>query len=357
MITKSDHFQCGTVVAVVQSSEFFTTTFPRWSACSSRSMVVVSIRAAVGVALLSVAFPVILRIFLSPWTFVLVFPFLLFVSGAAGFWSYVVLAHYTSTARPSRSRRLLEASRPLAFSTPAAWQAVLTRSQWSLKSPQNLPPLYPDYPLVSATVNEILIMIVRDFVLTWYKELSTSPSFPTAVSESLHSSMDVLLKRMEGTDLASLIVRRILPKLTAHVDQFRYSETVLRGAGLERHLTQSEELDLLLASRYVSRGGSLHPAVDNLSTTFTRQAEENHLRGLVESTLPFLLPSNDAGSKAVRLVVREIVACSVLAPITDLLSDPDFWNRSIDQLVSFLRRFNHPYILHSIAFTLGWCCN
>ena len=298
-----------------------------------------SIRAAIGVALLSVAFPVILRVLLSPWTFVFVLPSLLVISGFIGFLSYVALAHYTSAARSSERRKLLEASRPLAFSTPAAWQAVLTRSQWSLKSPHNLPPLYPDYPLVSASVNEMLIMIVRDFVLTWYRELSASPSFPTAVSESLHSSIEILLKRIENTDLASLIVRRILPKLTAHVDQFRYSETVLRGAGLERHLTQSEELDLLLASRYVSQGGSLHPAVDNLSTTFTRQAEESHLKALVESALPLLLPPKDANSRAVRIVVREIVACTVLAPITDLLSDPDFWNRAIDQLVRLCTSF------------------
>ncbi|KAH8120047.1 PXA domain-containing protein [Phellopilus nigrolimitatus] len=167
------------------------------------------------------------------------------------------------------------------------------------------------------------LCLLRDFVLTWYTELSSSPSFPTAVSESVHGSLETLLDRVQSMDLASLIVRRILPQLTSHVDQFRYSETALRGAGLERHLTQSEELDLLLASRYVSKGGSLHPAVDNLSTTFTKQSEETHLRSLVDA---------DANSKAVRIVAREIVACCVLAPITDLLSDPDFWNRTIDQL-------------------------
>ena len=117
---------------------------PQCSACSADSMVDGSIRAAIGVALLSVAFPVILRVLLSPWTFVFVLPSLLVISGFIGFLSYVALAHYTSAARSSERRKLLEASRPLAFSTPAAWQAVLTRSQWSLKSPHNLPPLYPD---------------------------------------------------------------------------------------------------------------------------------------------------------------------------------------------------------------------
>ena len=136
-------------------------------------------------------------------------------------------------------------------------------------------------------------------------------------------------------DVPAIIVNRIVPKVTAHIEQFRQSEIALRGAGLERRLTQSEELDLLLANRYASRGtGKLHSAVDNLSTSFTKQTEEAHLRSLVDRALPFILPEKEARSPALKIVVREIVACTVLYPIMDMLSDPDFWNRSIDQVVS-----------------------
>ncbi|KAJ8474803.1 hypothetical protein ONZ45_g15827 [Pleurotus djamor] len=187
--------------------------------------------------------------------------------------------------------------------------------------------------MISSTLNEILILIVRDFVLTWYKDLSSSPSFPTAVSAVLHSALAQLLDRAESIDLAALIVKRIMPKVTAHIEQFRQSEMALRGAGLERRLTQSEELDLLLASRYASKGGEkLHPAVANLSTTFTKQTEEAHLRQLIDQALPFVLPETEANSKALKIVAREIAACSVLYPIMEMMSDPDFWNRIIDDI-------------------------
>lgn len=108
----------------------------------------------------------------------------------------------------------------------------------------------------------------------------------------------------------------------------------LRGAGLERRLTQSEELDLLLASRYAGKGAAkLHPAIENLSTTFTRQNEELHLRRLVDRVLPYVLPEAEAGSQALKIVVRELIACTVLYPVMDMISDPDFWNRTIDQVV------------------------
>ncbi|THH29068.1 hypothetical protein EUX98_g5128 [Antrodiella citrinella] len=134
-------------------------------------------------------------------------------------------------------------------------------------------------------------------------------------------------------DISAVVVNRIVPKVTAHIEKFRQSEIGLRGAGLERHLTQSEELDLLLADRYAKHGaGRLHSAVDNLSTTFTKQTEEAHLRSLVDRVLPYILPEREAKSVAMRIVVREIVASSVMYPIMDMLADPDFWNRSIDQV-------------------------
>ncbi|KAI0800642.1 PhoX domain-containing protein [Fomes fomentarius] len=277
--------------------------------------------------------PVFKRALSSPIVLVLLLPLFLVFLLLAFFALNVGLGYILDLTRPAPRNALTSAARPLAFSTPAAWQAVLTRSQWSHKAPQSLPPIYPDTPVVSAAINDILILIVRDFVLVWYKEISSSPSFPTAVSSTLHASMERLLAKALTLDLPALVVKRILPKVTSHIEQFRQSEVALRGAGLERKLTQSEELDLLLASRYAARGGGkLHPAVENLSSTFTKQSEEHHLRDLVDKALPHILPEKEAQSRAVKIVVREIVACAVLYPITEMLSDPDFWNRMIDQV-------------------------
>ncbi|TFY71329.1 hypothetical protein EVG20_g1671 [Dentipellis fragilis] len=285
------------------------------------------------VAAVAVFLPLALRIISSPLILLLLSPLILLALLLLFLVAHIIVGHLLDTRRRPVRKPLTNAARPLAFSTPAAWQAVLTRAQWSFKPPQSLPPIYPDSPVISATVNDILIMIVRDFVLTWYTDISSSPSFPTAVSSTLHSSLERFLARLATMDLSAILVKRILPKITAHVEQFRESEVALRGAGLERRLTQSEELDMLLASRYAGKGGGkLHPAVDNLSSSFTKQAEEAHLKQLVENALPFILPEKEANSKVFKLVVREIVSCSVLYPLMDMFADPDFWNRTIDQV-------------------------
>lgn len=294
----------------------------------------VSTRSVVIVGVLAVLIPLIIKIISSPFTLLLLLPFLLLLVATAALALTVFLGHILDAKRTTSRRGLSSAARPFAFSTPAAWQAVLTRSQWSHRSPPSFAPFYPESPAISSALNEILIMVVRDFVLIWFKELSSSPSFPAAISSLLHESIERLLDRASAIDISALIVKRILPKVTAHIEQFRQSEVALRGARLERQLTQSEELDILLASRYSSQGGGkLHPAIDNLSTMFTKQTEENHLKHLIDKALPFILPEKEARSAALNIVVREIMACSVMYPVMDMVADPDFWNRAIDQVV------------------------
>jgi sorting nexin-25 len=285
--------------------------------------------------LVAVVLPAIIHVLSSPVTVLLLSPLILLAVAVAFLLLNIGLAYLLDISRPLAPPPTRAAARPFAFSTPAAWQAAQTRSQWSHKPPQTLAPLYPESAAISSAISEILILIVRDFVLSWYRDISASPAFPTAVSATIHSSLQRILQRTAKLDWPALIAKRIIPKVTAHIEQFRQSEIALRGAGLERRLTHSEELDLLLASRYASRGGGkLHPAIDNLSSMFTKQTEENHLRGLVDKALPHILPEKEARSKALKIVVREIVACSVFYPVMDMLADPDFWNRSIDNVVS-----------------------
>ena len=319
------------------------------------------------VGLVAVTLPLLTQVATSSLMFLLISPFLVIPLALLFLFIHVLFGFTLDTMYPSPPPPRRPSARPLAFSTPAAWQAVVTRSLWSTQSPQNLPPLAPSYPVLSSSLNEILIMIVRDFVLEWYKKLSSSPSFPTTVSTTLHGSLENFFSRVTTLDLPSFVVHRILPKVTAHVEQFRESEIALRGAGLERHLTESEELNLLLAGRYAGPRGKLHPAVANLASAVTKQSEEDHLRGLMDRALPLVLPPDAAASKAVRVVVREIITCTVLAPVMDMLADPDFWNRAIDQLASPLlvydyacpnygqrlaRRYDNSVLLDRVAVKL-----
>ena len=119
--------------------------------------------------------PAVIHVLSSPVTVLLLSPLIFLVIVFAFFALNLVLAYLLDAYRQPIASPPPLAGRPLSFSTPAAWQAVLTRSQWAHKPPNSLAPLYPESAAISAALNDILILIVRDFVLSWYRELSSSP--------------------------------------------------------------------------------------------------------------------------------------------------------------------------------------
>jgi sorting nexin-25 len=58
------------------------------------------------------------------------------------------------------------------------------------------------------------------------------------------------------------------------------------------------------------------------------------MRGLVEGILELVLEESERKSRAVMIIAREIVACAVLMPVVEMMSDPDFWNKILDEQVS-----------------------
>lgn len=243
---------------------------------------------------------------------------------------------------------------PLIFTSPAAWSVTQTRASWEAASASSSRAPFPGAPpAVSASLDHLFDLILRDFVKKWYSNISDSPGFPNAVDRTIRETLGSLVSRVGGVDWSDVLVGQILPLVTDHVDTFRTAEQALRGQDLRTQLTESDELDLFLASRYASetKSGKLHQAVDVASPN-SRPAEEAWLSGLIGRILPFILPERELESGAVRTIVREIVACAVVLPIIEMMSDPDFWNKMIDEKVSFEVRAE-PMTAELIPFSLS----
>ncbi|KAK8196529.1 tRNA (guanine-N(7)-)-methyltransferase (tRNA(m7G46)-methyltransferase) [Zalaria obscura] len=92
-------------------------------------------------------------------------------------------------------------------------------------------------------------------------------------------------------------------------------------------MTESEELDLAIAGKY--KDGRLHKAAD-LTFSDTKLMQQAHLRKTTARLLPYVLSESMQTSPAVTTLVREIVACAVLGPIMQMLTDPDMWNQLLE---------------------------
>ncbi|KAL7748751.1 tRNA (guanine-N(7)-)-methyltransferase (tRNA(m7G46)-methyltransferase) [Sorochytrium milnesiophthora] len=203
-------------------------------------------------------------------------------------------------------------------------------------------------PDINKELEAILGFIMRDFVLSWFRSVICNPrdassqqsadAFPNHVAFQLVVIVANIKRRLEHVDVVHTLVDRLVPLLTTHVHEFRRAEQSLRGANDDRVLTESTELHEMIALRYNNQAGTasasstyaLHPALANTSSTSL--SELAYLRQVVDKILPKLYPGPDTRSNLSRTLLREIVACSVLKPVIDALSQPNFWNELIDLL-------------------------
>ncbi|KHN99071.1 Phox-associated domain protein [Metarhizium album ARSEF 1941] len=182
-------------------------------------------------------------------------------------------------------------------------------------------------PHVVDAVDGLLDLMLRDFVCSWYCNISRNPVFPNQVDRALRLAIMGLLESLRHKDLAEIVTSRLIPILTAHFHDFYDAEKSVRGRKLNRSVTESEELDLAIASKY--KDGNLHPAA-SLSFPDTKMVQQDYLRSLAERIVPKVLPEKLLDSRSVSIIIREIVSCAVLSPVLQLLSDPDTWNQVME---------------------------
>ncbi|KAK4134815.1 hypothetical protein BT67DRAFT_455558 [Trichocladium antarcticum] len=238
-----------------------------------------------------------------------------------------LLALVLLTSRGPRHRRLRASARPNGpvFLAPAAWKcevSALRQRQTYTKTP-----LCPESPKVSAALDEILQYIIRDFIQVWYTSISRNPVFTDEVDKTIRCALLRVADRLRGVDLAEVLTMRLVPIMTAHLRDFADAERSVRGRKLNRSVTETEELDLAIASKY--KEGKLHPAA-SLSFSDTKTAQQDYLRQTMSRILPNVLPESLLASRAVSTLLREITSCAVMFPVMQMLSDPDTWNQLME---------------------------
>jgi sorting nexin-25 len=184
--------------------------------------------------------------------------------------------------------------------------------------------LYPPSFLISQALDGLLALALRDFITSWYKNITKSPAFSNEVDKNIRFALGNIRDRLLKEDLVNIAVSRFVPIFTAHLRDFDQAERTVRGSRLNRSVTESEELDLAIAAKY--RDGKLHTAAA-VAYSDPKLVQQEHLRKILVRVLPEILPENVIGSRAVSVLIKEIVSCAALFPVMQLLSDPDTWNQ------------------------------
>jgi len=168
----------------------------------------------------------------------------------------IALLVLTSRGSQYGERNTVRRPNGAAFLAATAWKneiaALRTRQAYEKK------PLYPESFIVNSALDELLELIVRDFVNSWYSNISKNPAFTNEVDNTIRLALASLRDMLLVLDITEIVTTRFVPIMTAHFRDFYEAERTIRGKHLNRSVTESEELDLAIASKY--KDGKLHPA-------------------------------------------------------------------------------------------------
>lgn len=264
--------------------------------------------------------------FLTSWAPILRFLGYAFLAGTLT----TLLALGALTLLSTRRKKDVEQSarrppRIAAFVAPEAWKE---ETEWlSTKAILRRTPLYPPSFMISDSLDGLLDWILRDYVTSWYSKISPSTNFVHEIERAVRTALINISDRLFAVDIVEIAVSRVVPLVTSHLKDFYEAERTVRGKNLNRNVTESDELDIAIAGKY--RDGKLHPAA-SLAYSDLKLVQQEYLRRIVGRLLPEVLPESMIKSRAVSVLIREIVSCAVLAPLMQMLSDPDTWNQLME---------------------------
>ncbi|NXC65823.1 SNX19 protein, partial [Anhinga anhinga] len=158
---------------------------------------------------------------------------------------------------------------------------------------------------ITSTVRKV----VRDFVASWYRTVSSEPAFEAEVEKAMMGLASELRRRMGQVDRQAL-AHRLLLLCGHHLQSYLQACEALRG---------DPEGGQTLWREY-SRLTGPHPALCSPA------AEVSYARAAVETLLQALVPPPHLETRTGRFVVVELVACNVLLPAIRKMADPDWIN-------------------------------
>ncbi|XP_055457266.1 sorting nexin-19 isoform X1 [Psammomys obesus] len=173
-------------------------------------------------------------------------------------------------------------------------------------------------------INRTIQMIIRDFVVSWYRSVSQEPAFEVEMEAAMKGLVQELRRRMSIVDNHAL-TQRVLTLCGCHLQNYiQAKEATAREQSCPVQPSQ-------LWDAYF-QDTTPHPATNSPTN------EIAYARGIVNLLLQGLVPKPHMETRTGRHVVVELITCNVILPLISKLSDPD-WIHLI--LVSIFSKYRH----------------
>ncbi|CAG4940388.1 unnamed protein product [Colias eurytheme] len=180
---------------------------------------------------------------------------------------------------------------------------------------------------VDSQLQQLIDYFLRDFVTRWIKELTHKPEpVIEKFKEHIWGAVQNLYERLLRVDAEKLLANDMVTKITQHFERIR----IAKSCALE--LNQPPVFALL-------------PHLMSIDT------ELHYLRQISEMFVMFLMPRCYSLTPASHLL-REVLACKILQPAIDLITEPDYINQKIIQYLEAQKEVDAMHVrTHEYAKT------
>nr|CAH8853946.1 unnamed protein product [Trichobilharzia regenti] len=188
-------------------------------------------------------------------------------------------------------------------------------------------------------LNQIVSFIIRDYITPWYNSLTPDNAFPMELHKLLLRVFASVVKRVSEVDWVPFLTETLPSFLATHVRLYRTM--------LERRITYPDKDAVKL---FFDIEAEMEKNVCREEVCSSQDREKDHLRLLSDMFLFFITPVEEYSVPAIRYMARELLVNSVLMPTINLLSDPDFVNRTISWFASE-NAYTSEYYCHSLRMS------
>ncbi|EDV22381.1 uncharacterized protein TRIADDRAFT_58921 [Trichoplax adhaerens] len=197
-------------------------------------------------------------------------------------------------------------------------------------------------PAAQAELNKLINYICRDFISTWYKNLSQSDHFEKETRKKLEQICSRLIDRIGNID-PHLFIQHLCGILTNHFHIYHECVKGFTHRASSNRSTPPPTAPPL--SHQDSNDGSNRKDQEELiwqsykarcsyqGITATQDGEQDYIRHMATLLLYALLSSDEFNSDTVRYLLREILASHILQSIIRSLSEPRIINRLLGKLI------------------------
>ncbi|CAL9774850.1 unnamed protein product [Musa acuminata subsp. burmannicoides] len=180
-----------------------------------------------------------------------------------------------------------------------------------------------DSPPVEAAIEQFTRHLISEWVVDlWYSRITSDRDGPEELVEIMNGVIGEISSRARDINLIDLVTRDIVNLICNHLELYRYSQAKIGKQEIMKLPTDRRDIQIKII---LAAENKLHPAL------FSGEAEHKVLQNLANGLMSIVFKPEDLQCSFFRYTVRELLACTVIRPVLNLVN-PRFINERIESL-------------------------